>query len=64
MAMDLSMPVLVVDDYSTMIRIIRNLLKQLGFENIDDASDGSAALGKMRGEEVRTGDLRTGTWSR
>jgi two-component system chemotaxis response regulator CheY len=37
MAVDLSMPVLVVDDYSTMIRIIRNLLKQLGFENIDDA---------------------------
>jgi two-component system chemotaxis response regulator CheY len=48
MAMDLSMPVLVVDDYNTMIRIIRNLLKQLGFENIDDASDGSAALNKMR----------------
>jgi two-component system chemotaxis response regulator CheY len=48
MAVDLSMPVLVVDDYSTMIRIIRNLLKQLGFDNIDDASDGSAALNKMR----------------
>ena len=40
MAVDLSMSVLVVDDYSTMIRIIRNLLKQLGFDNIDDASDG------------------------
>ena len=51
MAVDLSMPVLVVDDYSTMIRIIRNLLKQLGFENIDDASDGSAALNKMRGKK-------------
>jgi two-component system chemotaxis response regulator CheY len=48
MAIDMSMPVLVVDDYNTMIRIIRNLLKQLGFEDIDDASDGSAALGKMR----------------
>ena len=48
MAVDLSMSVLVVDDYNTMIRIIRNLLKQLGFENIDDASDGSAALTKMR----------------
>jgi CheY-like chemotaxis protein len=48
MAVDLSMPILVVDDYSTMIRIIRNLLKQLGFDNVDDASDGSAALGKMR----------------
>ena len=47
MAVDLSMPVLIVDDYNTMIRIIRNLLKQLGFEDIDDASDGSAALAKM-----------------
>src|SRR5262249_24848861 len=48
MAFDHSMPILVVDDYSTMIRIIRNLLKQLGFENVDDASDGSAALAKMQ----------------
>ena len=48
MAVDLSMPVLVVDDYNTMIRIIRNLLKQIGFQDIDDAPDGSAALGKMR----------------
>ena len=51
MAVDLSMPVLVVDDYGTMIRIIRNLLKQLGFDNIDDASDGSQALDKMRGKK-------------
>src|ERR1700730_13558529 len=51
MAVDLSMSVLVVDDYNTMIRIIRNLLKQLGFENIDDASDGSAALKKMRNKK-------------
>jgi two-component system chemotaxis response regulator CheY len=42
------MPVLVVDDYNTMIRIIRNLLKQIGFENVDDATDGSSALAKMR----------------
>jgi two-component system chemotaxis response regulator CheY len=48
MAVDLSMPVLVVDDYSTMIRILRNLLKQLGFDDIDDAPDGSMALAKMR----------------
>jgi two-component system chemotaxis response regulator CheY len=48
MSVDLSMPVLVVDDYNTMVRIIRNLLKQLGFENVDDASDGAAALEKMR----------------
>ena len=49
MALDLSMPILVVDDYGTMIRIIRNLLKQLGFDNVDDASDGASALTKMRG---------------
>ena len=48
MALDTSMPVLVVDDYKTMIRIIRNLLKQLGFVNVDEASDGSSALGMMR----------------
>jgi two-component system, chemotaxis family, chemotaxis protein CheY len=48
MAVDFSMPVLVVDDYGTMVRIIRNLLKQLGFQDIDEASDGTAALAKMR----------------
>ena len=48
MAVDLSMPVLVVDDYNTMIRIICNLLKQLGFQNIDNATDGATALAKMR----------------
>jgi two-component system, chemotaxis family, chemotaxis protein CheY len=48
MAVDHSMPVLIVDDYKTMIRIIRNLLKQLGFANVDEAPDGSAALDMMR----------------
>ena len=48
MAVDHTMPVLVVDDYKTMIRIIRNLLKQLGFSDVDDATDGADALGKMR----------------
>jgi len=48
MALDLSMPVLVVDDYKTMIRIIRNLLKQLGFTDIDDACDGTEAFDKMQ----------------
>ncbi|MEM1140591.1 MAG: response regulator [Pseudomonadota bacterium] len=48
MAVDKAMPVLVVDDYKTMIRIIRNLMKQLGFDNVDDASDGSMALEKLR----------------
>jgi two-component system, chemotaxis family, chemotaxis protein CheY len=48
MAVDPSMPVLVVDDYRTMIRIIRNLLRQLGFADVDEASDGASALTKMR----------------
>jgi two-component system chemotaxis response regulator CheY len=48
MAADASMPILIVDDYHTMVRIIRNLLRQLGFENIDDAADGTSALEKMR----------------
>ncbi|MHA1567832.1 MAG: response regulator [Alphaproteobacteria bacterium] len=43
-----SLPVLIVDDYKTMLRIIHNLLKQLNFGNVDDASDGSAALTKLR----------------
>ncbi len=47
MALDPSIPVLVVDDYSTMVRIIRNLLRQLGFADVDDAPDGAAALAKM-----------------
>jgi two-component system chemotaxis response regulator CheY len=48
MAVDLAMPILVVDDYSTMIRIISNLLKQIGYQNIDTANDGATALAKMR----------------
>jgi two-component system chemotaxis response regulator CheY len=48
MGLDPAMPILVVDDYQTMIRIIRNLLKQLGFEDVDDAVDGSQAMEKMR----------------
>jgi two-component system chemotaxis response regulator CheY len=39
---------LVVDDYNTMIRIICNLLKQLGYQNIDNATDGASALDKLR----------------
>ena len=48
MAVEMTMPILVVDDYKAMIRIIRNLLKQLGFEDIDDAADGTEALEKMK----------------
>ena len=49
--MDKNMPILIVDDYKTMLRIIRNLLKQLGFENVDEAFDGSEALKSMRGKD-------------
>lgn len=48
MAVDMSMPILIVDDYKTMLRIVRNLLKQLGFDNVDEATDGASALAKMR----------------
>ena len=47
-AVSMTMPILIVDDYNTMIRILRNLLRQLGFTNIDEANDGAAALAKMR----------------
>jgi len=40
---------LVVDDFSTMRRIVRNLLKELGFTNIDEAEDGVVALAKLKG---------------
>lgn len=48
MPVDKNMNVLVVDDYQTMRRIIENLLKQLGFPNIDQASDGADALNTLR----------------
>jgi two-component system chemotaxis response regulator CheY len=51
MAVDLTMPILIVDDYNTMVRIIRNLLRQLGFEDVDDAADGTAALAKLRSKK-------------
>lgn len=46
--MDKEMPILIVDDYKTMLRIVRNLLKQLGFDNVDEATDGSTALQRLR----------------
>ena len=49
MAVDLSMPVLIVDDYKTMLRIISNLLRQIGFSTVEEAADGATALAKLRG---------------
>ena len=46
--MDKNINVLIVDDYRTMLRIIRNLLKQLDFNNVDEAVDGQEALAKLR----------------
>jgi two-component system chemotaxis response regulator CheY len=60
MAVDMNMQILIVDDYKTMLRIIRNLLKQLGFNNVDDAIDGSDALTKMRGKDY---DLVISDWN-
>ena len=48
MASDTGMPILVVDDFPTMVRILRNLLKQIGFEDVDDAADGESALTQLR----------------
>ncbi len=51
MAVDMNMNILIVDDYNTMLRIIKNLLKQLGFSNIDEATDGSMAFEKIKQKE-------------
>lgn len=48
MAVDSKMPILVVDDYKTTIRIVHNLLGQLGFNNLDEASNGEEAMGKLK----------------
>ena len=48
MSLDRNIKVLVVDDYKTMTRIIRNLLKQIDFHDADEAADGHEALAKLR----------------
>ncbi len=50
MAIDTGMKVLVVDDFSTMRRIVKNILKQLGFEKIEEAEDGMQAYTKLTTE--------------
>jgi two-component system chemotaxis response regulator CheY len=45
---DLKMKILVVDDFSTMRRIVKNLLRQLGYENIEEAEDGAQAYSKLK----------------
>ncbi len=48
MVADSSLPILVVDDYQTMRKILRNLLAQIGYENVDEAANGEEALEKAR----------------
>lgn len=48
MAVNKAMNILVVDDYNTMRRIVKNLLKQLGFDNVDEAADGEEAFKKCQ----------------
>ncbi|MBN1105894.1 MAG: chemotaxis response regulator CheY [Deltaproteobacteria bacterium] len=50
--MDTSIKVLVVDDFATMRRIVKGVLKQLGFGNIIEAEDGSAALSELKKEKI------------
>ena len=58
--MDLNMKVLVVDDFATMRRILKNILKQIGFTKIIDADDGSTALAMLKKDKV---DLIISDWN-
>ena len=58
--MDLNMKVLIVDDFATMRRILRNILKQIGFTDINEADDGSTALKELRKEKY---DLILSDWN-
>lgn len=51
MPVDKAMPILIVDDYKTMLRIIKNLLQQIGFNNVDEATDGEMAYKKITDNE-------------
>jgi two-component system chemotaxis response regulator CheY len=46
-------PILIVDDYSRMLRIIRGLLRQIGYEQVEEASDGATALAMLRQKPFR-----------
>lgn len=51
MPVNKAMNILVVDDYQTMVRILKNLLKQIGFSNIDEAANGKEAISKIQNRE-------------
>ncbi|HLC26147.1 MAG TPA: chemotaxis response regulator CheY [bacterium] len=58
--MDLNIKILIVDDFSTMRRIVKNLLRQLGFNNIQEADDGTTALEQLKTDPV---DLIISDWN-
>jgi two-component system chemotaxis response regulator CheY len=60
MALERRLPILIVDDYKTMLRIVRNLLKQIDFDDIDDATDGPTALRRLK---QRTYGLVIADWN-
>ncbi len=60
MAVNMEMPILIVDDYKTMLRIIRNLLTEIGFSNIAEATDGQAAFEKLKKDRF---DLIISDWN-
>ena len=53
MSVDFNMPILVIDDFKTMRRIVGGLLTQIGFKNIDEAEDGTAALAKINEKQYK-----------
>ena len=58
--MDVNMKVLIVDDFATMRRIVKNILRQLGFTNISEADDGKTALQALKKEKF---DLILSDWN-
>ena len=64
MSLNKNMRVLIVDDYTTMLRILRNLLRQLEINNVEEANDGETRLSLMQQEAARTWSSPTGTWRR
>ena len=60
MAVNMNMRILIVDDFKTMLKIVDNMLRQLGFKNIDEASDGTMALEKIKANKY---DLILSDWN-
>jgi two-component system chemotaxis response regulator CheY len=60
MAVDMNMSILIVDDYKTMLRIIKNLLSQLGFNNVEEVTSGAIALTKLTEKKF---DLIISDWN-